>query len=108
MKECSERVSDLTEITQHESGRSSLELKPAGSRPARPQLLSCLAVASVDRQSLQGYPQPPFPSVCFEARPPGSMEKAMATHSSSLAWKIPWTEEPGRLQSMGSLGLRHD
>ena len=29
------------------------------------------------------------------------MEKAMATHSSTLAWKIPWTEEPGRLQSMG-------
>ena len=31
------------------------------------------------------------------------MEKAMATHSSTLAWKIPWTEEPGRLQSMASL-----
>ena len=30
-------------------------------------------------------------------------EKAMASHSSTLAWKIPWTEEPGRLQSMGSL-----
>ena len=36
------------------------------------------------------------------------MEKAMATHSSTLAWKIPWTEEPGRLQSMGSLGVRQD
>ena len=35
-------------------------------------------------------------------------EKAMATHSSTLAWKIPWTEEPGRLQSMGSLRVRHD
>ena len=35
-------------------------------------------------------------------------EKAMAPHSSTLAWKIPWTEEPGRLQSMGSLGVRHD
>ena len=31
------------------------------------------------------------------------MEKAMATHSSTLAWKIPWMEEPGRLQSMGWL-----
>ena len=31
------------------------------------------------------------------------MEKAMATHSSTVAWKIPWAEEPGRLQSMGSL-----
>ena len=35
-------------------------------------------------------------------------EKAMATHSSTLAWKIPWTEGPGRLQSMGSLGVGHD
>ena len=35
-------------------------------------------------------------------------EKAMAPHSSTLAWKIPWTEEPGRLQSMGSLRVRHD
>ena len=32
----------------------------------------------------------------------GPLEKEMATHSSILAWKIPWTEEPGRLQSMGS------
>ena len=32
----------------------------------------------------------------------------MAPHSSTLAWKIPWTEEPGRLQSMGSLGVGHD
>ena len=36
------------------------------------------------------------------------MEKAMAPHSSSLAWEIPRTEEPGRLQSMGSLRVRHD
>ena len=35
-------------------------------------------------------------------------EKAMAPLSSTLAWKIPWTEEPGRLQSMGSLRVRHD
>ena len=35
-------------------------------------------------------------------------EKAMATHSSTLAWKIPWMEEPGRLQSMGSLRGGHD
>ena len=35
-------------------------------------------------------------------------EKAMATHSSTLAWKIPWTEEPGGLQSMGSLRVGHD
>ena len=35
-------------------------------------------------------------------------EKAMATHSSTLAWKIPWMEGPGRLQSMGSLGVELD
>ena len=34
--------------------------------------------------------------------------EAMATHSSILAWKIPWTEEPGGLQSMGSQRVRHD
>ena len=36
------------------------------------------------------------------------LEKDMATHSSILAWKIPWTEEPGRLQSMGSQRVGHD
>ena len=36
------------------------------------------------------------------------LEKAMAPHSKTLAWKIPWMEEPGRLQSMGSLRVRHD
>ena len=36
------------------------------------------------------------------------VEKAMATHSGTLAWKIPWTEMPGRLQSMGSLRVGHD
>ena len=35
-------------------------------------------------------------------------EKAMAPHSSTLAWKIPWTEELGRLQSMGSCRVGHD
>ena len=36
------------------------------------------------------------------------LEKEMATHSSTLAWKIAWTEKPGRLQSMGSQRVRHD
>ena len=36
------------------------------------------------------------------------LEKRMATHSSILAWEIPWTEEPGRLQSMGSQRVRHN
>ena len=38
----------------------------------------------------------------------GNGSKAMAPHSSTLAWKIPWTGEPGRLQSMGSLGVGYD
>ena len=41
------------------------------------------------------------PVICIQ-------EKAMATHSSTLAWTIPWTEEPGRLQSMGSHRVGHD
>ena len=36
------------------------------------------------------------------------LEKEMATHFSTLAWKILWTEEPGRVQSMGSQRVRHD
>ena len=37
-----------------------------------------------------------------------SVEKAMTSHSSTLAWKIPWMEEPSRLQSMGSLRVGHN
>ena len=37
-----------------------------------------------------------------------SLEKEMATHCSILAWRIPWTEKPGGLQSMGSQRVRHD
>ena len=46
-----------------------------------------------------------------QVRSPGwedPLEKEMATHSSTLTWKIPWTEEPGRLQSMGSQRVGHD
>ena len=44
----------------------------------------------------------------FERRYEIELEKAMAPHSSTLAWKIPWMEEPGRLQPMGSLRVGHD
>jgi len=37
-----------------------------------------------------------------------SLEEGMATHSSILAWRVPWPEEPGRLQSMGSQRVRHN
>ena len=36
------------------------------------------------------------------------LEEGMGTHSSILAWRIPWTEDPGRLQSMGSQRVEHD
>ena len=50
-----------------------------------------------------------FPSIrVFSDESVLHTEKAMTTHSSSLAWKIPWAEEPGRLQSMGSQRVRHD
>ena len=48
------------------------------------------------------------PNVFFLKQLYWGMEKATATHSSALAWKIPWTEEPGRLQSMGLLRVGHD
>ena len=65
-------------------------------------LSSCRSLES----SSQCYAVPPYQLsvlytlVCI-------LEKAMAAHSSALAWKIPWMEEPGRLQSMGSLRVRH-
>ena len=53
---------------------------------------------------------PVLPCVCGKDTcfPQLQGEKALAPHSSALAWKIPWTEEPGRLQSMGSLGVGQD
>ena len=44
------------------------------------------------------------PSLCWE----DPLEKGMATYSNILAWRIPWTEEPGGLQTMGSERVRHD
>ena len=41
-------------------------------------------------------------------KPPAMQETGMATHPSVLAWGTPWTEEPGRLHSTGSLRVRHD
>ena len=52
-----------------------------------------------------------LPTIRETVRSPGredALEKEMATHSSTLAWKIPWTEKPGRLQTMGSQRVRHD
>ena len=47
-----------------------------------------------------------FPNLAKRHNP--KMEKAMGLHSSTVAWKIPWMEEPDRLQSMGSHRVGHD
>ena len=49
-----------------------------------------------------------FSQSCYLYLPAKHLEKTMATHSSTLAWEIPWTEEPGRLQSMGLQRVGHD
>ena len=59
--------------------------------------------ASLYHSSERGF-QPQF----FCAVLGRDTEKAMAPHSNTLAWKIPWTEEPGGLQSMGSQRVGHD
>ena len=72
-----------------------------------PQWLSCISGLLMrmkkediilNQQNESYYLQPPKPHP----------QKAMAPHSSTLAWTIPWMEEPGRLQSMGSLRVGHD
>ena len=58
------------------------------------QKVKCLPAMRETRVQSPGWEDPP--------------EKEMATHSSTLAWEIPWTEEPSGLQSMGSQRIRHD
>ena len=58
------------------------------------QTVKCLSTMRETRVRFLGWEDP--------------LEKEMATHSSTLAWKIPWTEEPDRLQSMGSKRVGHD
>ena len=58
------------------------------------QTVKCLSAMQETRVRSLGWEDP--------------VEKEMATHSSVLAWKIPWTAEPGRLLSMGSQRVRHD
>ena len=67
----------------------------------------CLMVSSLVAQMVKRLPamqETWVPSLVQE----DPLEKEMATHSSTLAWKIPWTEKPGRLQSMGSQRVGHN
>ena len=79
----------------------------------------CPEVGGEGKESAFGqasaFPPPPVTGIQNKARhtfhQPGlfiGLEKEVATHSSTHAWKIPWTEEPGRLQSMGSLRVGHE
>ena len=72
--------------------KASLRLKNWHSLVA--QVVKCLLVMQETRVQSLGWEDP--------------LEKEMATHFSTLAWKIPWTEEPGRLQSMGLQRVGHD
>ena len=66
-----------------------------------------LSVASLVAQTVKRLPAVREIQVRLLGRK-DPLEKEMATHSSALAWKIPGTEKPGRLQSMGSQRVRHD
>ena len=63
--------------------------------------------ASLVAQTVKRLPAMQETGVQFLGRE-DPLEKEMATHSSILAWRIPWTEEPGRLQSMGLQRVGHD
>ena len=73
------------------------DLYLAASKPRRASLVAQMV------KSLPAVWETRVRFLCWE----DPLEKEMATHSSILAWKIPWTEEPGRLQSMGLQRFRH-
>ena len=75
------------------NSQSLLKLTPNGISLVA-QTVKCLPTMQETRVRSLGWEDPP--------------DKEMATHSSTLAWKSPWMEEPGRLQSMGSQRVRHD
>ena len=68
--------------------------------PSPPPMLQFSSVQSLSHVQLFATPW----TVAYQVPP----SMAMATHSTTLAWRTPWMEEPGRLQSMGSLRVRHD
>ena len=108
----------LPEFTQTHVHRVADAIQP--SHLCRPLLLlppipPCIRVFSNESTLHMGWPE--YWSFSFSISPPNEYSGlisfrmdwlAMATHSSTLAWKIPWMEEPGGLQSMGSLRVGHD
>ena len=73
--------------------------------PLSSHFLQKLGIIWMPMEALVSFLLNPYP---FTGIYPHNSEKAMAPHSSTLAWKIPWMEEPGRLQSMGSWRVGHD
>ena len=71
------------------------------------KFVSIISLASLVAQMVKNLPTMQKTQVRFLGQE-DPLEKGMATHSSILAWKIPWTEEPGRLQSMGLQRVGHD
>ena len=90
-----------------EPGSPSFQADALTSKPPEKQISQILYMASQVAQMVKRLPamrETQVRSLGWE----DPLEKEMATHSSILAWKIPWTEEPGRLQSMGSPRVGHD
>ena len=91
-------------LLQHHSSKASVLQCSAFFSPTLTSIHDYWKNYSLTRQTFVGK----VISLLFNMLSRLIMEKAMAPHSSTLAWKIPWTEEPGRLQSMGSLRVGHD
>ena len=88
-------------MTSAFSWQNSISLCPASFRIPRPNMSSLVAQTVKHLSTMR---ETWVRSLGRE----DSLEKEMATHSSTLAWKIPWTAEPGRLLSMGSQRVGHD
>ena len=94
----------LKSLLQHHSSKASILQCSAFFSPTLTSIHDYWKNYSLTRQTFVGK----VISLLFNMLSRFVMEKAMAPHPSTLAWKIPWTEEPGRLQSMRSLRVRHD
>ena len=88
----------LKSLLQHRSSKASVLLRSAFF------IVQCSSLVAQTLKHLSVMQETRVRSLGWE----GPLEKEMAAHSSILAWKIPWTAEPGRLPSLGSQRLGHD
>ena len=94
---CYSHINSLFTMTEGKCGGWSPLTSPSSSALTGEEVADGFQIA--------GFVSPGLRNLCLEKT---SLLVAMATHCSTLAWKIPWMEEPGRLQSMGSLRVEHD